>query len=108
MCYALPMLPLSPALKLLCERVELLILLVYLLCGFKKPKQITYYLLLGIAVCLAVDIYYYHATRPMQVWGVLNTPLFLLAAYEIYVKILRKSVRLAAQKLGCLILLLFR
>jgi hypothetical protein len=102
------MLPLSPALKLLFERIELTILLVYLVCGLKKPKQITYYLLLGIAVCLTIDIAYYHAVRPLVVWGALNTPLILLAAYEIYVKILRKSAKVVRQKVGCLMLLLFR
>lgn len=102
------MLPLSPAIKLLIERIELTILLVYLLSGIRKPKQITYYLLMGIAVCLTIDIVYYHTIRPLMVWGALNTPLILLAAYQIYVKILRKSARLAAKKVGCLILLLFR
>lgn len=101
------MLPLAPTLKLLCERIELLILMVYLLYGLKKPKQITYYLLMGIAMCLTIDIAYYHAVRPLVVWGALNTPLILLAAYEIYVKILRKSANVARQKVDGLILLLF-
>lgn len=102
------MLPLSPVLKLFIERIELTILLVYLLWGIRKPKQITYYLLLGIAVGLSIDILYYHAVRPLMVWGALNTPLILLAAHQIYVKIIQKSAKVAIQKVGCLILLLFR
>lgn len=102
------MLPLSPLTKILIEQIELGIVLVYLLAGIPKPKRLSYGLLLGVAVCLAVDIYYYHTNRSAQVWGVLNTPGFLLSIYLVYVKIIRKSAKVVGKKLGYLILLLFR
>jgi hypothetical protein len=102
------MLPLNPVIKLFVERVELLILFVYLLRGLAKPKKMTYFGLLAVALCLIIDIWYYHAIRPLVVWGALNTPVFIVATYLIYVKILRKSVFAGLKKLGCVVLMLFR
>lgn len=108
MCYAMPMLPISPRIKLVIEQIELVIVCAYLLRGLAKPKQFTYFGLMGIAACLGIDILYYHATRPLVVWGALNTPVFIVATYLIYVKILRKSAYAGLKKLGCLVLMLFR
>lgn len=102
------MLPLSIDLKLKIEFIELVIIVIYLLAGIAKPKQLTYLLFVCMGGCLAYDILVLHGNHSLPMWGALNTPLLIWGGYLIYEKILKKAAPRVAQRLAALCTMLFR
>lgn len=99
------MLPIDPHIKVAIESVFLCILLWYFIMSIRR-EHLTASICVALSVPLLVDVFIFHALRPIRVWCYLNVPFILAVLVFVYVKILRKGWNKFVKKLSLLVTLL--